>query len=136
MPEKLEKSGDSEKLTRSPSTEDCGCHHGSHLPLDMWHMYVTSPPIMLHQRCPVGLPSSGSGGQSEWYTPGAEDSKLNSQISQENHPETTGFTWNKLDSTGWNSTSPKCAPDTYLPLGKPVNHDYQIEHQRAPLSHC
>ena len=57
---------------RSPSTEGWGCHHGSHLPLDMWHMYVTSPPVRLHQRHPVGLPSSGSEGQSEWYTPGAE----------------------------------------------------------------
>ena len=58
--------------TRSPSTEGWGRHHGSHLPLDMWHMYVTSPPLRLHQRHPVGLPSSGSGGQSEWYIPGAE----------------------------------------------------------------
>ena len=91
----------------------------------MWCMYVTSPPVRLHQRHPVGLPSSGSGGQSEWYTPGAEDSKLNYQIFQktqrelENCPENTGFTRNKPDSTGRNTTSPKCVPDTHLPLGKP-----------------
>ena len=58
--------------TRSSSTKGWGHNHGSHLPLDMWHMYVTSPPIRLHQRHPVGLPSSGSGGQSKWYTSEAE----------------------------------------------------------------
>ena len=108
------------------------------LPLDMWHMYVTTPPVRLHQRHPVGLPSSGSGGQSKWYTLGAEDSKLNQIIPRkprENCLEHPRLTWNKPDSTGRNSTSPKCAPGTHLPLGEPVNHDYRIEHQRAPLSH-
>ena len=53
----------------------------------------------------------------------------------ENHLEHSGLARNKPDSTGQNSTSPKCAPGNHLPLGKPVNHDYRIEHQRAPLSH-
>ena len=49
-----------------------GRHHGSHLPLNMWHMYVTSRPVRLHQRRPVVLPSSGSGGQSGQCTPEGE----------------------------------------------------------------
>ena len=48
-----------------------GHHHGSHPPLDMWCMYVTSPPIGLCQRYPIGLPSYGSGDKNEWYNPGA-----------------------------------------------------------------
>ena len=33
--------------------------------LNMWCMYVTSRPVGLYQRHPVGLPSSGSGDQSK-----------------------------------------------------------------------
>ena len=46
----------------------------------------------------------------------------------------TGINRNKLDLTGWNTTSPKYGPNTHLPLGESVNHGYQTEHQRAPLS--
>ena len=71
----------------------------------MWHMYVTSPPIELHQRHPVGLPSSGSGDQSKWYTPGAEDSKLNQIVPRklektiQNIPDLPGTNWIQLAGT-------------------------------------
>ena len=86
--------------TRSSSTEGWGRHHGSHLPLDMLCMYVTSPPLKLHQRHPVGLPSSGSGGQSKWYTSGAENLQIEPDIQVRktggNHKETR-LNWNKPD---------------------------------------
>ena len=47
----------------------------------------------------------------------------------------TGLNWNKLDQQG-GIDLPKYGPNTHLPLGASVNHDYWIEHQRAPLSHC
>ena len=87
--------------TRSSSTEGWGRHHGSHLPLDMWRMYVTSPPIRLHQRCPVGLPSSGSGGQSEWYTPGAEKLQIEPiQSGKTRNCKETRLNQNKPDQPG------------------------------------
>ena len=54
--EKLENSGDSEKPTRSPSTKGWGCHHGSYLPLDMWHMFLTSPPVRPPPETPCSTP--------------------------------------------------------------------------------
>ena len=56
----------------------------------MWHMYVTSPPVGLHQRHPVGLPSSRSGDQSKGYIPVDVDPKLNQTVPR--NPD-----WNALD---------------------------------------
>ena len=112
-----------------------GCHHGSHLPLYMWCMYVTSPPIRLHQRCPVGLPFIPIR-RPEWMVhPRGWRFLVDPAIPAKPRRKPPGIYWNKPDLTGWNSTSPKCVPNTHLPLSELVNHNYWIEHKRAPLSH-
>ena len=104
--------------TRSLSTEGWGCHHGSHLPLNMWCMYVTSPPIRLHQIHPVLLPSSGSGGQSKWYTSGAEKLQVEPDQSWEtqNHEETR-LNQNKLDQLGGINL-----PKIWTKFSSPIRH--------------
>ena len=115
--------------SRTPKHRAGTTINGSHPPLNMWQMYVTSPPIGLHQRHPIGLPSSRSGDKNEGCTPGVSRSSW------------TRVKWKKPEITGVNliypnlpQATPKCEPNIQLPLGESVNHDYRIKHQRVPLS--
>ena len=59
--------------SRTPKHRTGATIKGSHPPLNVWHMSVTSPSVGLHPRHLVGLPLSGPGDKSNWYSPGVTE---------------------------------------------------------------
>ena len=67
----------------------------------MWHMYVTSPPLRLHQRHPVGLPHPDQEARVNGTHQGLKNSKLNqSKLEKPRNHKETGLNQNKLDQLG------------------------------------
>ena len=126
--ENLEKSGDSENwpgppvhrlgppswLTPTPQYVAHVCYLTTHkappeTPCSTPFIWIRRPEWMVHPR--------------GWRFLVSIQITPENPMKTETGPENTRFAQNKPDLTRWNSTSPKCVPDTHLPLGQPVNHD-------------